>query len=122
MAMPTLDEILATFTPVERQRYERFKSLWPMLTILPTDYRDYGGAAVRWDRSDRSDADCSCGCKYALYLDGSGDWLVCANPHSPRRGLLTWEHQAGRDCYVPDEADETVEQVSKHANASLACP
>jgi hypothetical protein len=27
------------------------------------------------------------------------DWGVCTNPRGPRKGLLTWEHQAGYGCF-----------------------
>lgn len=73
--------------------------------VLPTDYTDYGGDAVRWDRHDRVDEDCSSGCRWwrPVYDEVKnrvdGDWGVCSNPKGPRRGLLTWEHQAGRACF-----------------------
>jgi hypothetical protein len=55
---------------------------------LPTDYESYG-YCVRVDG-----ADCSCGCKWFLKLQALPyDWGVCANPESPRCGLLTFEHQ-----------------------------
>lgn len=40
-------------------------------------------------------AGCSCGCLYFLRLspENLGDWGVCGNPQSPRKGMLTWEHQ-----------------------------
>lgn len=41
---------------------------------------------------DKFGHDCSCGCKFFYELQDSGDWGVCFNPESPRKGLLTWEH------------------------------
>ncbi len=41
---------------------------------------------------DSYGVDCSCGCKYFIELQDSGDWGVCSNPDSIRSGLLTWEH------------------------------
>lgn len=41
---------------------------------------------------DAYGSDCSCGCKYFIELQDSGDWGVCYNPESQRAGLLTWEH------------------------------
>jgi hypothetical protein len=73
--------------------------LWKALTVLDTDYSDYGGRVVRWQDPDEPDGDCSSGCRWARYLDGSGDWLVCNKPDGPRFGMLTWEHQAGRGCF-----------------------
>lgn len=62
-----------------------------LLTIyrrLPSDYLPYG-------ERERDEADCSCDCKHFLKLPGKlgMDWGVCANPDSPRAGLLTFEHQ-----------------------------
>lgn len=55
---------------------------------LPSDFEPYG-------RHERDSADCSCGCKHFLKLPGKlgYDWGICANPKSPRAGLLTFEHQ-----------------------------
>jgi hypothetical protein len=58
-------------------------------TATDDDYAPYGTA-------ERGDApDCSWGCRWAVRLAGAlgADWLVCANPRSHRRGLLTFEHQ-----------------------------
>ena len=78
---------------------------WDILKVLPTDYRDYGGKVERWKHVDLSYPDCSAGCKWfvPLYDEGwdgaDADWGGCTNPNSPRAGLLTWEHQAGFNCY-----------------------
>lgn len=55
---------------------------------LPSDFEPYG-------QRERDGADCSCGCKHFLKLPGKlgYDWGICANPASPRAGLLTFEHQ-----------------------------
>jgi hypothetical protein len=81
------------------------KSLFKILKILPTDYSNYGGEVERWKDESKAYPDCSCGCKYFLPLKGDleFDWGVCSNPESPRAGLLTWEHQAGFDCFVEQE-------------------
>jgi hypothetical protein len=77
------------------------EELFKVLKILPTDYFEYGGEIDRWKYSDKNYPDCSGGCKYFTPLaeDLGFDWGVCANPNGPRAGLLTWEHQAGFDCY-----------------------
>ena len=56
---------------------------------LPSDFEPYG----KRERAD--EPDCSVGCKHFLKLPGKlgYDWGVCANPASPRAGLLTFEHQ-----------------------------
>lgn len=75
-------------------------NLFVCLKILPTDYDEYGGEIKRWADSNKNYPDCSCGCKFFVELENQGaDWGVCANPNSPRKGLLTWEHQAGFDCF-----------------------
>lgn len=81
--------------------------LFTLLKRLPTDYSDYGGEIERWADSDNY-PDCSCGCRWFLPLDGelAYDWGVCGNPNSPRAGLLTWEHQAGRGCYEMEDSDK----------------
>lgn len=78
------------------------KRLWDVVPKLPTDYADYGGQVERWASTAESYPDCSCGCRFARYLEGSGDWLVCCNPDAPRFGLLTWEHMTGWNCFVPE--------------------
>jgi hypothetical protein len=63
--------------------------LWRVLTKLPTDFEPYGR------RKRNGDLDCSCNCRWHYALAGrlGQDWGICANPHSPRAGLLTFEHQ-----------------------------
>lgn len=74
---------------------------------LPSDYRDYGGTVERWADESLAYPDCSCGCLWAAWLASTlgGDWCVCANPTAPRRGLLTFEHQTGLDCFQAIEGD-----------------
>lgn len=66
--------------------------LWTLCRKLPSDFTPYGER----DR-DTADpcADCSCGCRHFVPLAGElgNDWGICANPKSPRAGLLTFEHQ-----------------------------
>lgn len=81
--------------------------LWNVVKTLPSDYTDYGGTVERW-ATEEDYPDC-CSCKYFRRLIGEyedvedADWGVCTNPLSPRAGLLTFEHQAGKDCCVRDE-------------------
>lgn len=62
--------------------------LWTLCRKLPSDFAPYG-------ERDRDTADCSCGCRHFIPLAGElgNDWGICANPKSPRAGLLTFEHQ-----------------------------
>jgi hypothetical protein len=86
---------------------------WDSLKILPSDYQDYGGEIERWKDGAVSYPDCSGGCKWwaplhdFMHNDADCDWGVCTNPHGPRRGLLTWEHQAGYKCFERDVNDTT---------------
>ena len=79
--------------------------LWQVVRVLPTDYSDYGGMVERWADETLDYPDCSSGCKYWRPLhdlerdSADGDWGVCLNKNSLRAGLLTWEHQTGRDCF-----------------------
>jgi len=81
------------------------KHLFRVLRLLPTDYTDYGGSVVRWEKEDESYSDCSCGCKWALWLDKpfQSDWCVCTKTGAPRCGLLTFEHMTGKDCFEPKQ-------------------
>ena len=78
------------------------EALLAQMKTLPTDYTGYGcGAVERWKDGDDY-PDCSEGCKFYAELKGSlgYDWGVCTNPASPRSGLLTFEHQAGKGCFA----------------------
>ena len=77
--------------------WDRYQNI---VWIRPTDYSDYGGEVERWkDVRDRY-PDCSCGCKWFKPIDQDG-WGVCTNRNGPRYQLLTWEHQAGYQCFEP---------------------
>jgi hypothetical protein len=82
--------------------------LLDLASQLPTDYSDFGGKVERWSDAGKSYPDCSMGCKWAAWLEPplGLDWCVCASPKGPRRGLLTFEHQAGDGCF-----EETVRRA-----------
>ena len=79
--------------------------LFTLCPRLPSDYTDYGGTVVRWEAENEAYPDCSCGCRWAVWLEPpfSSDWCVCSRPDGPRRGLLTFEHMTGKDCFEADE-------------------
>lgn len=88
--------------------------LWQVVPLLPSDYTDYGGQVKRWSDPEKAYPDCST-CKWFVSLSPedareglhvSHDFGVCANPVSPRAGLLTWEHMAGEGCGWEAEDDE----------------
>jgi len=64
------------------------------LIKLPCDFEPYGTRSREQDYGP----DCSCSCKYFIKLavDLGDNWGVCTNRHSPRKGLLTFEHQGCR--------------------------
>jgi hypothetical protein len=63
------------------------EQLFQIVIQLPTDFEPYG-------QRKRDGEDCSCECRWFLPLVATPlDWGVCANPASPRVGLLTYEHQ-----------------------------
>lgn len=65
------------------------EGMWAVCRKLPSDFEPYG------ERVRKEGSDCSGGCRFfvPLYGDLAFDWGVCANPKSPRAGLLTFEHQ-----------------------------
>lgn len=78
---------------------------------LPTDFEPYG----RRSRDEDWGPDCSCGCRHFLQLAGvlGTDWGVCANPRSPRAGLLTFEHQGCREFEEDGRIEEEIERLVK---------
>jgi hypothetical protein len=70
--------------------FQTHAHLLKIMKKLPSDFKPYGKRG-----RDSGGSDCSCGCKWYHVLDGQlrSDWGVCANPRSPRCGLLTFEHQ-----------------------------
>ena len=66
----------------------------------PSDYTPWG-KVERWADDNKHYSDCSSGCKYFNALEGKlgYDWGVCINEKSHRFGKLTFEHQAGVDCF-----------------------
>ncbi len=86
-----------------------------LMVRLPSDFEPYG------ERSRETDwcPDCSCGCKWFAAIEGrlGSDWGVCANPASPRIGLLTFEHQGCKQYEDNPELHEWVERMrAAHPN------
>jgi hypothetical protein len=85
---------------------DEHRRLLTLAPRFPQDYEPYG-------QTEREGPDCSSGCKYARWLKDhdtntttehlSLDWLVCTNPRSHRVGLLTFEHQAGANCFEAED-------------------
>ena len=89
--------------PLTPDLHER---LWQIVVTLPTDVEPWG------QREPGAVGDCSCSCRWFLPLVAlPGDWGVCANPVSPRVGLLTFEHQ-GCPQFEYDAREEEVNTES----------
>jgi hypothetical protein len=72
--------------------FQSHEALWTVTKLLPTNFEPYG---KRKRSDDVIHGDCSSNCRWFHILAGERgrDWGVCANPTSPRAGLLTFEHQ-----------------------------
>jgi len=79
---------------------ELHEELLHVVVRLPKDYDPFGDVK-RWENPEENYPDCSMGCKYYKTLSGElgSDWGVCVNRNSHRFGFLTFEHQAGKDCF-----------------------
>ena len=89
--------------------FQTHEALWAVAKKLPTDFEPYG----KRQRSDVSPGDCSCNCRWFHKVAGMQglDWGVCANPKSPRAGLLTFEHM-GCPEYEWDKRADYVDTVT----------
>ena len=86
------------------------EQLWQIVVTLPTDVEPWG------QREPGAVGDCSCSCRWFLPLVAlPGDWGVCANPASPRVGLLTFEHQ-GCPQFEYDAREEEVNTVESNTS------
>lgn len=74
------------------------------LISVPSDFKPFGER----DREHDYGPDCSCDCKFFVKLHGDigNDWGVCINHQSPRKGLLTFEHQG---CHFFEELNGFVD-------------
>lgn len=79
---------------------ELHNELMFVVVKLFSDYEPYG-KIKRWEHDNESYPDCSMGCKYFKTLSGElgADWGVCVNRKSKRFSMLTFEHQAGKECF-----------------------
>jgi hypothetical protein len=73
------------------------EQLWQACRKLPSDFEPYGQRRWQGDQKDRPDC-ATCGWFVELFRSWP-DWGACANPQSPRAGLLTfweqgcWQHE-----------------------------
>lgn len=83
------------------------EELWRIVKQLPTDFEPWGER----DRDAVYGPDCSCGCIHFVKLEGKlgFDWGVCANPKSPRAGLLTFEHMGCKEFESEEESYREIE-------------
>ena len=98
------DENHAPLTPGQHEQ------LWQIVVKLPTDFEPYG------QRTRDVVGDCSCSYRWFLPLVAMPlDWGVCANPASPRVGLLTFEHR-GCPQFEYDAREEEVNTVESNTS------
>lgn len=101
------------FVPVAKTTHD---ALHGILRKLPSDFEPWG------QRSRENDwgPDCSCGCRWFIRLRAglNRDWGVCANPGSPRCGLLTFEHQGCGEF----EASEQIDELRSREGVGAASP
>lgn len=94
---------------ISREEHDRLHELLHTLCAhLPTDFEPWGQRS----REEDWGPDCSCGCRHFLALEMplGADWGVCANPQSPRAGMLTFEHQGCREFEEDERIDEDIER------------
>ena len=91
------------------------EQLWQVCRKLPSDYEPYGQRKREGQQKDQ--ADCS-GCRrfQPLLRYGVLDWGTCANPDSPRAGLLTFRKQA---CESFLEAEEPIDDDTYRSRAEF---
>jgi hypothetical protein len=83
------------------------EQLWRVCRKLPSDFEPYGER--KWGGKRHEKPDCSiCRCFHPLLRPGQLDWGTCANPHSPRAGLLTFWEQ-GCEQFEPEKEAGTEE-------------
>ena len=90
----------------QRIQPDSHEGMWAVCRKLPSDFEPYG-------ERERDGPDCSGGCRFFVPLHGdlAFDWGICANPKSPRAGLLTFEHQ-GCAKFEAEEGAEVSEATS----------
>ena len=76
-------------------RYASDGQLWQACRKLPSDFEPYGQR--QWQGQREGQPDCAT-CRWFLeFFRAWPDWGACANPRSPRAGLLTfWEQGCGQ--------------------------
>lgn len=69
--------------------------LWQACRKLPSDFEPYGQR--KWQGQREGQPDCATCCWFLELFRTWPDWGACANPQSPRIGLLTfWEQGCGQ--------------------------
>jgi hypothetical protein len=100
------------------------EELWRIVKKLPSDFEPYG----QRNRDTDYGPDCSCGCIHFVKLEGAlgFDWGVCANPRSPRAGLLTFEHMGCKEFEGEEESgcegETTISETMTVAVETPAAP
>ena len=86
------------------------EQLWQVCRKLPSDFEPYGER--KWEGKPYDKLDCdTCRWFQPLLRPGQLDWGTCANPTSPRAGLLTFWEQG---CEQFEEQEEPGPEDTRH--------
>jgi len=90
------------------------EQLWEACRRLPSDFEPYGQR--RWPGRRESRPDCAT-CRWFVELFRTWpDWGACANPESPRAGLLTFREQG---CWQSEPEEERRHQATRSARCDF---
>jgi len=88
--------------------------LWRVCRELPSDFEPYGQR--KWPGPREARPDCSACCWFVELFRTWPDWGTCANPESPRVGLLTnWE----QGCWKWEQEEECFRQATRSARCDF---
>ena len=92
------------------------EQLWEACLRLPTDFEPYGRR--EWLGRQEARPDCATCRWFAELFRAWPDWGACANPQSPRAGLLTFR---GQGCWQFEPEEEEGDQGAFRARGFKNC-
>ena len=88
--------------------------LWDACRKLPSDWEPHGQR--KWHGRREARPDCATCCWFVELFRASPDWGACANPESPRGGLLTYREQG---CWQQEPEEERCHQAARSARCDF---